>query len=81
MRVVGREGDREQAALAAVVADQVANVEEGPRGLVPAAENRDLPELLDDEEELREAWRARHIGGVFESADALQRQATVALAG
>src|SRR5690606_24033606 len=71
--VVGREGDREQAALAAV-ADPAAQVEEGA-GAAAAAQGDDPARLLDDEEEAGEAGRAGDVDGLAEAADALQRQA------
>ena len=54
--VVGGEGDREQAALAAE-GDQAADVEERLAELAAVAQDAHLARLLDDEEQLRKAGR------------------------
>ena len=72
--VVGREGDREQAALAAVVATSERMSRNGRREPVAAAQDHDPARLLDHEEQLRVARRAGDVDRVVEPADPLQRQ-------
>ena len=79
LRVVGREGDREQAALAAE-ADQALMSRKGRRSSLAAAQDRDPARLLDHEEQLGEARRAGYIGRAVEVADLLQADAAAPVA-
>ena len=67
-RVVGREGHREQALLAARD-DLVADVEERGGELAPAAHHADRATLLDDEDPPPVAGRGGHVQRVVEAPD------------
>ena len=73
-RVVGREGDREQPALA-FEGDELRDVEERPAEAPAVPHDLDPAALLDDEEQLRGAGGAGHVDRAFEVADPLQPDA------
>ena len=70
--VVGREGDRQQALLAAG-GDLAADVEE--RALAPAADDHDAPGLLDHEHAPAVGGRRGHVDRGLEAPDRLQARA------
>ena len=68
-RVVGGEGERQQAALAARV-DPAGDVEERPLDLLAAADDPHGAALLDDEDAPPVAGRRSHVHGAVERPDA-----------
>jgi hypothetical protein len=74
VRVIGREGDREQAALAGGV-DPVGDVQERLRGRDRVVERLDETGPLGHEEQGREGWGVVDVGGRVEGPDGVELDA------
>jgi hypothetical protein len=75
LRVVGGEGHRQQAALAAVKPDDVAHVQERRSEPAPIPAHADHAILLDEEPTRVVAARRGHVGGVVEGPQADELEA------